>query len=79
MAQEGLHSIETKKLKALILKMDLVKAYDRVNLNFLRLVLLQIGLPLNVTNWIMGNVSSTYFSVLINGNPTNFFKGRRGI
>ena len=36
-AQETLHSIKLKKLDALILKMDLVKAYDNVNWNFLRL------------------------------------------
>ena len=30
-AQESLHSIKTKNLKSLVLKLDLIKAYDRVN------------------------------------------------
>ena len=37
-AQECLHSIKVKKLKAMILKVDIVKAYARVSRNFLRLV-----------------------------------------
>jgi hypothetical protein len=44
--QEVLHSIKVKNKKALVLKLDLVKAYDRVDWDFLRLVLLQIGLSL---------------------------------
>ena len=49
-AQETLHSIKVKNKKALVLKLDLIKAYDRVDWGFLRLVLLQVGIPLHTTN-----------------------------
>jgi hypothetical protein len=78
-AQEALHNIKTKKSKALVLKLDMMKAYDRVDWSFLRLVLLQIGLGLEATDWIMGCVRSTNFFVLVNGNPSGFFKGSRGL
>jgi len=77
--REGIHSIKTKNLKALILKMDLVKSYDKVNRNFMRLIMLQIRLPPEVTNWIMGCVSIVCYYVLVNGKSTSFFKGGRGI
>jgi hypothetical protein len=59
--QETLHSTKTKKSKALILKLDLIKAYDRVDWSFLSLVLLQIGINLEATDWIMGCVSSQFY------------------
>jgi hypothetical protein len=37
-AQEGLHSIKTKNLKAMIAKVDLSKAFDRVSWLFLHLI-----------------------------------------
>jgi hypothetical protein len=77
--QEALHSIKVKNIKALVLKLDLVKAYDRVDWGFLRLVLLQVGISLEETDWILGCVSSTNFVVLINGKPTSFFKSSRGL
>ena len=43
---EVLHSIKDKNSSVLVLKLDLVKAFDRVNWTFLRLLLLQIGIPL---------------------------------
>jgi hypothetical protein len=49
-AQECLHSIKEKKLQALILKIDLRKAYDCISWDFLRLVLLQCGFGLPTTN-----------------------------
>ena len=52
-AQECLHSIKVKNLDALDLKMDVIKAYDRVNMDFLRLILLQTWISLTSTNWIM--------------------------
>jgi hypothetical protein len=77
--QEVVHSIKVKNIKELVLKLDLVKAYDRVDWGFLILVLLQIGLSLEATDWIMGCVTSTNFVVLINGKPTSFFKSSRGL
>jgi hypothetical protein len=55
-AHECLHNIKTKKLKALILKLDLKKAYDCITWDFLRLTLLQTGFGLLTTNWIMSCV-----------------------
>lgn len=66
-----------KKIKSFILRLDLIKSYDRVNWGFLRLVLLQIGLILEATNWILDCVSSTNFEVLFNGEPSDFFRSTR--
>jgi delta-aminolevulinic acid dehydratase/porphobilinogen synthase len=38
--QETLHRIKVKNIKALVLKIDLIKAYDKLDWGFLRLVLL---------------------------------------
>ena len=64
---ENLHFIKLKKLSAMILKLDLKKEYDKVDCYFLYLVLVRIGLPLNVSQWILSCVNSTPFVVLIHG------------
>lgn len=46
--RECIHSVKVKNLEALVLEVDLLKSYDRVAWGFLRLVLLQIGLGLEV-------------------------------
>ena len=63
----------------LVLKLDLVKAFDRVNWTFIRLLFIQIGIPLLGVNWIMGCVSSSCFAVLVNGSPSDFFLASRGL
>jgi hypothetical protein len=78
-AQECLHSIKLKKLKALILKLDLKKAYDCVNWDFLRLILIKTSFSLTSTNWIMSCVVSSSFVVLINGETSTFFQSERGL
>lgn len=59
--------------------MDLNKAFNKVKWTFLRLVLLHIGLGLEVTNWIMGCVTSTNFSISINGFLTSNFSSSGGL
>ena len=44
--QEVLHSVNSKNKAAIILKLDLSKAFDRVKWTFIRLLLIQIGVPL---------------------------------
>lgn len=77
--QEILHTVKTKNRCALILKLDLSKAFDRVNWSYIRLILLQIAVPLVGVNWIMGCLSSAIFALLINGSPSSFFSASRGI
>ena len=79
LTQEVLPTIKVRNLDALVLKMDLIKVYDRVNWVFLRLLLLHIGLNLTTINWIMVYVTSANFAVLINGDPTKFLDASRGI
>jgi hypothetical protein len=49
-AHESIHSIKQKNTKALILKIDLKKAFDSIDWSFLRLVLLSAGFGINVTD-----------------------------
>lgn len=48
LTQEGLHSSKVKKQKSIFLKLDLKKAYNKVNQNFLKMILIQIGLKWEV-------------------------------
>ena len=68
-----------EKQKIMVLKLDLVKAFDEVNWSFLRPVLLQIGVPSIFVNLVMGCVESSNFGVLVNGTPSGFFPVSRGI
>jgi hypothetical protein len=77
--QECLHSIKMKNMKDLVLNLDLKKAYDCINWDYLRLILIQTGFGLLTTNWIMSCVSSSTFAVLLNGETTSFFQSGRGL
>jgi len=63
----------------MILKLDLKKAYDCINWDFLRLTLLQFGFGLPTTNWIMTCLNSATYAILINRESTNFFQSGRGL
>lgn len=61
------------------LKVDLMKAYDTVTWDFVLAVLRTIGFPNKVVQWIMEFVTTTRFSVMINGELNGFFPGGRGL
>lgn len=48
------------------LKIDMSKAYDRVNWNFLKVVLLSMNFSHTQVNWIMDCVTSVQYSLLMN-------------
>eukprot|EP01018_Ginkgo_biloba_P010531 Gb_16175 [translate_table: standard] len=76
-AQEDLHSIKTRRLKVMVAKIDLSKAYDGVKWLYLRMMLIHIGLCVPFVNWVMSYVSTVSFFILINGEALEFFRTRR--
>jgi len=78
-AHEWIYSIKKKNIKSPILKLDLQKAYDCVNWDFLRLILIQVEFRTPLTNWIMACVSFVSLAVLVNGEATKFFRSGRGL
>ena len=52
-----------------MLKLDMEKAYDRVEWNFLLFMMRQFGFAEWVIDLIFRTLSNNWFSVLINGSP----------
>nr|XP_043619804.1 uncharacterized protein LOC122591610 [Erigeron canadensis] len=61
------------------LKVDIQKAYDKVDWNFLRKILPGFGFHPRMVSWIMECVTTTTFSLNINGALNGYFQGKRGL
>ncbi|GJT49872.1 putative reverse transcriptase domain, reverse transcriptase zinc-binding domain protein [Tanacetum coccineum] len=60
-------------------KVDIQKAYDTVDWGFLKEVLIGFSFHARMVHWIMECVTTTSFSISINGNLHGYFKGKRGL
>nr|XP_027067829.1 uncharacterized protein LOC113693496 [Coffea arabica] len=63
----------------LMLKLDMEKAYDRVEWPFLLFMLRKFGFEEKVVDIIFRLVSNNWFSVLVNGEAAGFFKSSKGL
>jgi hypothetical protein len=63
----------------MMMKLDMSKAYDRMNWDFLRKMLLAFGFGGDWVDWVMNLVSTTFFSILVNGSPSKTFNVSRGL
>ena len=72
-------SMIKKKDKGILCKLNMEKAYDCINWNFLLRVLQKMGFGWRWVNWIEWCITATCFSVLVNGSPEGFFKSSRGL
>ncbi|TXG69366.1 hypothetical protein EZV62_004301 [Acer yangbiense] len=80
LAQEMVHSLHKKVTGGnVMVKLDMAKAYDRVNWSFLLEVLKAFGFSDSFHKIIYNCVGSPWFSVMMNGAFKGFFQSTRGL
>ncbi|GKB91387.1 RNA-directed DNA polymerase, eukaryota, reverse transcriptase zinc-binding domain protein [Tanacetum coccineum] len=65
--------------KRVALKVDIQKAYDTVNWQFLEDILRGFSFHDKMVKWVMTCVTTTSFSICVNGEVCGYFKGGRGL
>jgi hypothetical protein len=76
---EIIHELKSKKLPAVMLKLDFEKAYDRVNLQFLQEVLLRKGFDPAYVHRIMQLVCGSQTAIAINREVGPYLMNKRGV
>ena len=81
-AFEVLHKMRNRrrgKRGHMAIKLDISKAYDRVEWPFLKRIMEKIGMDLKRIHLAMETVTTASYSILINGEPRGHIKPSRGI
>ena len=78
-ANEVIDSMQKRKERGILCKLDIEKAYDQINWKFILKVLEKMGFGNKWVNWIEWCISTATFSVLVNGSLAGFFGSSRGL
>ena len=78
-ANEVIDFWHKRKEKGLICKLDIEKAYDSINWNFLMKVLHKMSFGSRWMEWIWWCISTAKFSILVNGVLAGFFSSSKGL
>ncbi|RVW30834.1 Transposon TX1 uncharacterized 149 kDa protein [Vitis vinifera] len=65
--------------KGIVCKLDIEKAYDIINWQFLLKVMQKMGFGSKWIGWIWNCISTVKYSVLVNGVPAGFFSSTKGL
>ena len=82
MAFETLHHLKTKKLGKrgfVAMKLDMSKAYDRVEWVYVLKIMDEMGFDKKWIQLIFECISTVSYSLLVNGEPSSVIKPTRGI
>ena len=61
------------------LKINMTKAYDRVDWKFLKAVLISMNFSQNWVKWILQSVTTVQYTLLVNGSLSQTFKPKKGL
>lgn len=76
---ECVEEYRTKKKKRLVLKLDTENSFGRTDWDFLDFTMARKSFGSRWQNWIEGCLSSSHFSIMINGTPQGFFQASRSL
>ncbi|KAL5551944.1 hypothetical protein UlMin_002120 [Ulmus minor] len=79
---ECIHALKRRRSKKkgfLALKLDMAKAYDRVEWSFIREVMKKLGFSEGWIKKILDCVTSVYYSLLLNGENVGYIRPSRGL
>ena len=62
-----------------LIKMEIRKAYDTLNWDFLKDMMIALNFHTRFVKRVMTCVSSSQYSLIMNGNPLEPFKAKRGV
>lgn len=79
LTHEVIHSLKHSKQAGMLLKIDLSKAFDKLSWLYIDKMLLAFDFSPMWNRWIASLISSSFFSILINGIPSQPFRPSRGI
>jgi hypothetical protein len=81
MAHELFNVINSKKGRGglMAIKIDMEKAFDRMEWNFILAILSKLGFHPTWVNWVRICITSPSFSILINRSPFGHFSPERGL
>jgi hypothetical protein len=80
LASEAINSIDKRQYGGNIaFKIDISKAFDTLDWNFLIMVLDNFGFSPTFVNWILAILQSARLSILVNGKAVGFFSCSRGV
>ena len=74
LAHELVRDFKKKTISKICLKVDLQKAFDSINRSFVYFVMDCVGFPAKWITWIKECINSPTFSIMMNGNPNDFFQ-----
>ena len=82
-AFEHFHYIKKRKRNGgkgyMALKMDMSKAYDRIEWKFLEQMHITLGFHTNWVRLVVRCVTSVTYLIIVNGQPMRFFSPSRGL
>eukprot|EP00253_Pinus_taeda_P018354 PITA_18354 len=79
LTHEIIHSLKQSKQAGMLLKLDLSKAFNKLSWSYIHHMLKAFGFCSTWVRWIMSLITSSHFSLLVNGFPSRPFKPSRGI